>query len=526
MKYSILASRWLRFVIIFLLVVGVFFHFFNIDKKVYWHDEVYTSMRAAGFTRDEIDQELFQNRLVPSSQLQKYQHIKPGSSPADTIYSLAVEDPQHPPLYFLIARFWMQAFGSSLAASRSLPVLFSLLALPLMYALGLELFASRIVATLATVLLAISPFDILFAQTARQYSLLTAAVIGSSFLLLRALRLSTWRNWALYTLANTVGWYTHPFFGLTVVGQGAYILLLGMIGKKKEIPKALQAGFKFFLAIFCSLLLYLPWLFVLVTNYQRASATTDWTRTNVEFIYLVKLWILSFSSLFLDLDFGFDSVWTYLVRSLVILIIGIAIYTVCRRTRRTTWLFILTSIFVPFLMLVLPDLLLGGKRSAVSRYLISCYPGIQLAVAYLLATKILHERRFWRGVMLVLMTGAIASCTVSAFSESWWNRDLSYFNAEVVRRINATPSPLVISEIGDDYTNTGDLISMSYLLDDDVSLLLLSQPPQLENVKSLLLNSVEPFVFRPSKNFIESLKLEQGQLVQVFPFGKLWQIKG
>ncbi|WP_017319167.1 glycosyltransferase family 39 protein [Mastigocladopsis repens] len=506
-------------------MVGVFFHFFNLNKKVYWHDEVYTSMRAAGFTRDEIDQEIFQNRIIPAPQLQKYQHLKPGSTAADTIKSLAVEDPQHPPLYFLIARFWMQGFGSSLTASRILPVLFSLLALPFIYALGIELFASQTVAILATALIAISPFDILFAQTARQYSLLTATVIGSNFLLLRALRLSTWRNWGLYTLANTVGWYTHPFFGLTIIAQGAYILLFLIIGKKQKAPKALQALLKFFLAIACSLFLYTPWLIVLVTNHQRASATTDWTKVNVEFIYLVKLWILSFSSLFLDLDLGFDSVWTYLLRLLIILIIGIAIYTVCRCTSQTTWLFILTSIFVPFLMLVLPDLLLGGKRSAVSRYLISCYPGIQLAVAYLLATKILHRRQIWRGVMLLLMTGAIASSTVSAFSESWWNTDLSYFNAEVVRRINDTSSPVVISEIGDDYTNTGDLISMSYLLHDNVSLLLLSQPPQLENVKSLLPNSVEPFVFRPSKKFIESLKPEQGKIVQVFPEGRLWQIK-
>jgi hypothetical protein len=65
---------------------------------------------------------------------------------------------------------------------------------------------------------------------------------------------------------------------------------------------------------------------------------------------------------------------------------------------------------------------------------------------------------------------------------------------------------------------------MSYLLHDDVSLLLLSQPPQLENVKSLLPDSIKPFVFRSSKKFIEELKPEQGQLVQVFPSGKLWQI--
>ena len=66
-----------------------------------------------------------------------------------------------------------------------LPVLISLISLPLMYGLGMELFGQRSVAWLATALLALSPVDILFAQTARQYSLLTLSVIGSSWLLLR-----------------------------------------------------------------------------------------------------------------------------------------------------------------------------------------------------------------------------------------------------------------------------------------------------------------------------------------------------
>ncbi|KYC38553.1 glycosyl transferase family 39 [Scytonema hofmannii PCC 7110] len=527
--------KWLKFFAITMLVVGIFFHFFNLNNKVYWHDEVYTSMRAAGFTRDEIDKELFQDRIVPATELQKYQRPKLGSTTEDTIKSLAIEDPQHPPLYFLIARFWMQTFGSSLTASRFLPVLFSLMGLPLMYALGLEVFASPIMAILATVLLALSPFDILFAQTARQYSLLTTLVIGSSFTLLQALRLPTLRNWGLYALSSALGFYSHPFFGLTTIAHGVYVLLLKVSFQKLTMTspqaerKFYRADYKtinqFFLAIACSLLLYSPWIVVLVTNYQRAAATTDWTKFKVEFLYLLKLWILSFSSLLLDLDFGFNNIWTYVPRLTILAVIEVGIYQVCHRTPKATWLFIVTTIFVPFLLLAVPDLLLGGKRSAVSRYLISCYPGIQLVVAYLLGIHILQGCKLWRGIMVLLSAGAIASCTVSAFSETWWNKDLSYHNAEVARYINASSSPKIISEIGDDFTNTGDLISLSYLLQDDVSLVLLSQPPQLENVKSLLSESIEPFVFRPSGKFIKKLKPEQGQLVEVFAPGRLWQLK-
>jgi uncharacterized membrane protein len=170
-------------------------------------------------------------------------------------------------------------------------------------------------------------------------------------------------------------------------------------------------------------------------------------------------------------------------------------------------------------MLALPDLILGGKRSAVTRYLIPCFPAVQLAVAYFLTTKISNGRQIWRFVLAFLLTGSIASCTVSAFSDTWWSNIPSYFNSEVARRINANPSPLLLSDAGNDDTNLGDLISLSYLLHSDVRLLLLSLPPDLK----VLPNNPHTFVFRPSESLREALQQEQDQLKMVFPPGQLWQ---
>lgn len=516
-----LSKVWLAFFVI-LLSIGIFFRFANLEYKTYWHDEVYTSMRAAGYTRQEIDQEIFDNRIIAAGELQKFQRLKPQSTAVDTIRSLAIEDPQHPPFYFLMARFWMQMFGSSLTASRSLPALLSLLGLPFMYKLGLELFDSRLAAILATTLYALSPFDILFAQTARQYSLLTVVVIASSFLLLLALRISTWRHWLVYSITSAVGLYTHPFFGLTLIAHGVYVLLLNLqlvfTNSSFQISSNL---WKYLLAMIGTLGLYSPWLFVLATNYQRALVTTDWARIRVDFIYLSKLWTLSFSSLFLDLDFGFNSNKTYLLRALIIILIVAGIYQVCRKTNPRTWLFILTTIFVPFLILALPDLLLGGKRSGVTRYLISCFPGVQLAVAFLLADKLLVGQWIWRVIIVLLFTGSIASCTVSAFSDTWWSKDLSYFNPIVAKAINAETNQPLISEIGDDFTNTGDLISLSYLLRRDTPMYLLKQPfnPQLLQAYSA------PLVFRPSQQLCQSFEQKQIGLEAVFKPGRLWRLR-
>ncbi|MBD1884839.1 glycosyltransferase family 39 protein [Microcoleus vaginatus] len=520
-------SRWLMNLLAIGILLGIGFRFFEIDRKLYWHDEAYTSIRAAGFTRQEIDDELFQNRIVPAPELQKYQRIKPGSTEADTIRSLALEDPQHPPLYFLRARWWMQQFGSSITASRSLPAILSLLSLPLMYALAQELFASNLAALLATALLALSPFDILFAQTARQYSLLTGTVIGGSWLLLRAVRLRGWQDWACYSLAIVVGFYTHPFFSLTLIGHGVFIITYWLFVKKTKLPGHVTNS-QFFLAVTAALILYLPWIYVLATNLGRASATTDWTRVSPGWLYLVKLWTLSFTALFFDFDFGFDNIWTYLLRLPFLLLIAAALYTICRRVSTSTWLFIVTSILVPFLILALPDLILGGKRSAVSRYLISCFPGVQLAVAYLLASNVKTQQRLWQVILALVFTASVASCTVSAFSDTWWSKDLSYFNAEVAKIINkevianrSIKDTIVISDRGNDFTNMGDLLSLSYLLDKEVRLMLLSQSPDME-----MLNKYSaPLVFRPSEKLRSALKQNQRRLEPILQYARLFRAR-
>lgn len=549
-------SRWLRSVLLVLLVVGVIFRFVNLNHKVYWHDEVYTSFRAAGYTRQEVDQALFQNQILPVKELLRFQQLKPNSDWKDTVRSLAVEDPQHPPLYFLMARAWMHGFGSfPLAVPRSLPAILSLLALPALYVLAWELFASPAVALLAMTLLALSPFDVLFAQVARQYSLFTVMVILSQWLLVRAIRRSreqpeqtsgpasaNWQDWAWYMLSVAVGLYTQPLFGLTVIGQAAYVGLEALVSRQRGA--ATRSLISLGLSVGAALVVYAPWLIVLITNAQRAASTTDWTRVSPGLDYLVKLWVLSFTSLFLDVDFGFQNPVTFLLRAPIVLLIGVAFYVLCRRCQAPVWLCVLTSVLVPFLFLALPDLILGGKRSAVSRYLISCYPGVQLAVAYLLATNLaskpvlnairlypstllITSRQVWQGVSVLLVAGSLTSLTLSAASFTWWDKDLSYFNFAIAQRINVLPAPVLISDLGDDFTNTGDLISLSYLLNSEVRVLPIG--PDMNWVKSERLDAQLQgstlLTFRPSQKLRHALEAKYGPLKPLLSEAiSLWQV--
>ena len=99
------------------IALGICFRFANIDKKVYWYDETVTSIRLSGYTKEDFSDLVSDSRVIKVADLQKYQQPEANKSLIDTIRSLAVENPEHPPLYFILARLWGQVFGYSPAAT-------------------------------------------------------------------------------------------------------------------------------------------------------------------------------------------------------------------------------------------------------------------------------------------------------------------------------------------------------------------------------------------------------------------------
>ena len=461
----------LRFLITVLLVLGIFFRFANLDRKVYWIDENFTSLRVSGYTESEIVKNLSDAHLIGIDELQKYQRPNPEKGLIDTINSLVLEDPHHPPLYYLMARFWAQAFGSSVAAMRSLPVLISLLALPCIYWLCLELFNSSLTGWIAVALVAISPFHVLYAQEARPYSMWTVTTLLSSAALLRAIRLKTNASWAIYAVTLVTGFYTYLFSGLVAAGHGIYVVII----EKFRLTKTLTA---YLVAIFFSIIAFLPWIWVLITNLSQAKSATDWTvAAKLSLLQLLLSWAETLRVPFVDLqrDLLNSSIYRGVLRFsdlLVLVLIGYSLYLLCRKTHKRTWLFIWTLIGVTALVLILPDVALGGFRSLVPRYLIPCYLGIQLAFAYLLATKLtglsgkIQQQKLWQLIMAVLVSASVLSCTISVPAEVTWSKELGQNIPPVARILNNSTSPLLIGS-----PTASELLSLSYLADAKLKLL-------------------------------------------------------
>ena len=126
-KNGRLHRTWLKTLIVVILITGIFFRFTNLDRKVYSFDESITSLRISGYTWTEMVQQDFQGKTISVEDLQrKYQQINPEKSWLDTVKGLATEEPQLPPLYFILARFWVQWFGPEVATVRSLSAWMSL----------------------------------------------------------------------------------------------------------------------------------------------------------------------------------------------------------------------------------------------------------------------------------------------------------------------------------------------------------------------------------------------------------------
>ena len=502
-------SKSLKILLVILLILGLLFRFLNLEKKVYWHDEVYTTIRATGNTMTSFYENEFQSKLVSIEQLQKYQQLKDNSSDLDTVISLVNEDPHHPPLYFLLNRYWGKLFGYSITSSRILPILISLLSIPSMYLLGVELFNSRIAGIFAALFLLFSPFDIIFSQIARQYSLVTLLIILSSFLLLKSVKYTKIRNWIFYVFVALLGWYTHLFFILTILAHGIFIIVAKRF--KKILP--------FTLSLVTITILYLPWLMVILVNRETVIGSTNWTKSKFDLIIYSKQWILSFSSLLTDLFFGFDNPLTYYYRLFFIALIAWAIYTVYKARDLLVSSFILSSALVPFLLLFIVDIISSTLLSTVNRYLIFCYPGVQLSLAYLFYKN--QHKRIWQFILALILTNSLVLGAITAYSDTSIEKVTSYFNKEITRIINQSPGATIVSDRGDEWTNSANLISLSYHLDKDHRFILASYPAKEETILDLINTSkVDIFVFKPSealkimleKNYslLEPINLEAG----------------
>jgi uncharacterized membrane protein len=506
-RQTFISHPWIYWVLGIALALGIFFRLVNLGEKVYWNDEAITSLRISGYTETEVRETIYDRSPIEVVEILRYQHPNPKTGLEGVIHSVATEDAHLSILYNLIARVWIDWFGSSPATVRSLSAFFGLLALPCLYWLCQELFQSPLTGAIAVSLMAVSPFHVLYSQEARQYSLWTFSILLSCAVLLRALKVQTRNSWLFYGLTVALGIYSHTLFLFVAIAHGIYVFCIARFRFNPQV-------FNYLFSTLGGSLLFLPWALVAIAQIAKIQSNVARTNINVGWLALFKSWLQSFNRIFVDIP-HFSSYFLPIVLALS----ASAIYFLFKKTSQKTYLLVFLLIFNA-LPLMLPDLILGGKRSSDGRYLIPSYLGLEIALAYLLSRGIDTARKtkqkFWQAILLIFLLMGTFSCMLSFSAKSWWNKSSGHYNPQIAEIINKTNNPLVISD-----NSPGRILSLSHLLTPNVKLLLLSQV-ELDKIPKNVKNI---FVFQPSTNAIEKLsKDRQYNLKKLFK-DWLWKLE-
>ena len=504
---------WLKGTVIALVVLRLVFSLSYLTDKPYNADEVRGFYRLSGYQREEVMSQAFRGQILTTQDLQSYQTPSEGRTLGDTLNALAVS-PEHPPGYYVLSWFWVKLWGDPLSA-RMLSVLLGIVYLPCAYWFCLELFRSAWAGLVAMALLSLSPYHLLLAQGARQYSLWTILLFTSSTLLLRALRLGERRSWVAYGVTLAAGFYAHLFFAFLLIAHGLYVAIFEWRHwRSRLLPFGLSAV--------AGVLLFSPWLWVVFTRLNTIDQNTQWVQNRSSDLFGIARSILErMGNLFLNLNT--TGRFERMAELGLWALIALAFYCLIRWNSSRVWSFLLLPMVTTFTFLVIPDLLSGGGRSLQSRYLVPALLSVTLVVAFFLAnamkrSKYAWERLAWTGVFTGLLAfGLASSITVARAPDLDYleqGRTASVVNQELVPFINASEKPLVLSPATHSFA-----LALSHKVHDNVSFQLVQdlEPEGWESVIDLPQAQKtydDVFIYFPDQGFLTFLEETYGATLE------------
>jgi hypothetical protein len=132
--------------------------------------------------------------------------------PLDQLWRVTLQIDTHPPLYYTLLHFWLQA-GDGESTLRSLSALFGAATVPIMYLVGREI-GGRGLGLLVALLQAVSPLHVWYAQQGRMYAMMSFFAAVALLCMVRLLvggrsARSTLAYWAGFVVATVLVMLSH-----------------------------------------------------------------------------------------------------------------------------------------------------------------------------------------------------------------------------------------------------------------------------------------------------------------------------
>jgi uncharacterized membrane protein len=517
------AGKRFYFLLLAVVAISVIFRLSNLDEKIYWSDEIFTGLFVTGHDPVEAGNSIFTSQLITAQQVQQFQTYDPDRGLFSTIAKLAVHDPQHPPLYYILSRLLLGGFHNTIIVTRLVAAIAGVALIPAMYFLAFELFQSYQISAISAALVAVSPFHQIYAQEAREYSLWAFLIAISTLSLLKALKKPSLVAWIVYSFTLIAGLYTFIFTLLVAAGHGLYVLYFS---KLKDFGLIRN----YCLCLLISLLAFYPWLKNIGIGKDSNISAANWTSVPMPLPGLIQSWVGHIKSLFFDLDLDSS---LYLVNiPIALLFIALVAYTVFwgfKQMPRQALICLITLSAVTLLLLFGADLFMGGRRSTVSRYLMPAYLSLQLAIAYCIGQNLTLRKglakQFWQTTLMVVLSMGLLSSAVFVRAQTWSHKRPSHLNYKVAEIINAAPDSLVISSAKN--ARPGNIVSLCTLLHPDQAILAFNEldPAQLPDNFSQISSFSPIFAVNLGKGYREEIT-EQGYVfVPVYKEADLWKLE-
>jgi uncharacterized membrane protein len=508
--------------------VGTCLRLYRLGHKTFWFDETWTAAHVTGHALADAERDLPAGAVRRASELAQYGRTDRPPSLARTMGLIAQTDANHVPLFYALEEGWSRALGDSPAVLRGLPAVFGIAAIAAFAWLchAIQPGARSFVA-LGTALFALSPFHLVYAQEAREYSLWALLILLSTAALVSALRSPSPLRWSGYALSVLVGMYTHVLFAAVIAAH--LVFALASSEQPARLSQRVRRAQFALPAAALAALAFVPWGVVMFRARQRLHQIMDWQADRMPVATLAQRWAGALGNTFVDLWYqdaraSAPFLW-YASRGAAALGAALALWAlwfVSRRAPRAVAALILALAIVPFVAIAGPDVLLGGQRSAVSRYLTPSLIGAQLAVAYSLAAQIRSPRWSARvaGIALAsaIIIAGIASDLIILQTDTWRNKGGQRFieMAEIVNRADAAPFILADATVA-----RGHVISLCRYLRPDVRIEFLAPArplPASEPVSAV-------FLFGPAPDYrrtLESSGFSLERAIDMYP--PLWGV--
>lgn len=433
-------SARLRLVFAAAIVLGVFFRLYHADLKLYSPEEIATSLFAAGHTNGDITALLRDGVLHRISDIRTLLLPGPDASAAATWRAIALEHPQHPPLYFELMIEPSKLAGDAVFLRRLPAIAFGIFAIA-----AAAWFARRLGGDTATgwcmaALVASSPFHVAYAQENREYSLYTLLICLSCGLLVAALQDGKRVGYALYGLSVALGMWTFTAFAIVIAAHACYVAVpwRGIAARRR-----LWAG----VSLALGTATFVPWLVILITRAGVAVEDMGWEAATLPATLYVGKWLFNAGSMFFDLDYL--SLAFVPVALIALAIAAYACGAFARTVPARVWALPALLGALTLLVTLIPDLVRHEERALQARYLTTLWLAIELATAgglCALASAAVKRSVLWQTALAGVLLAGLVSDAVAAQARTWWNTGSTRNRAipAIVDRLRSEPSPTIV----------------------------------------------------------------------------------